>query len=98
LHAGSSTTVHGLTVAFVGVTADSRCPIDAICITNGNATVVLELSEGGTRQRHDVQSETKQTVSLGDHLVKLEQLSPYPRSDRRIEPSEYVATLTISSR
>ena len=49
LAAGQTSAVAGtaLTLRFVGVTNDSRCPADALCILGGSATVVLEVSSNG---------------------------------------------------
>jgi hypothetical protein len=46
LKAGEERTVQGLTVTFVGVKEDSRCPEDVQCVWAGNAAVELRM-EGG---------------------------------------------------
>src|SRR5262245_45596774 len=49
LRPGETATVsgEGLTVAFEGVPADSRCPVDVNCITAGDATVRLRTRKAG---------------------------------------------------
>ena len=86
----------GLTIKFNGVTGDSRCPGDAICITGGSAGVHVELrsSEGA---RRDVTFETgnPQPVKYGTLTLELTQLAPYPFSTRPIQPGDYRATISV---
>ena len=50
LRAGSSAVLDGgLKVAFERVPADSRCPLDALCIRAGDATVALTISQDGRK-------------------------------------------------
>jgi hypothetical protein len=44
---GEQRAIRGLTVTFVGVKEDSRCPDNARCVWAGNAAVELRM-EGGT--------------------------------------------------
>jgi len=85
---------------FVGVTGDSRCPGDALCITGGDAvvqvrasgdagTAVLELHTGDT---------SRASVSYGGVRVALIELQPYPFSSRPpIVPSDYRITLQVTA-
>lgn len=87
-------------VKFVGVPQDSRCPSDVNCVWAGNAEVVLSLSYSKcttnlTLNTHDG-PQTKQEGRVGDFLVKLVKLDPYPRSDKKIAPNDYVATLVVT--
>jgi hypothetical protein len=89
-----------LALEFVGVTGDSRCPGDAVCITGGDAvvqvrargnpgTIVLELHTGDT---------SRAAVSYGSLRVALVELQPYPFSSRPpIVPSDYRATLQVTA-
>ena len=89
------------TVTFSKVIQDSRCPADAICIRGGDATIQVELesSESGKR-------EFQLTLDAGYHdsikefdgyLMKIVSLEPYPLSSVPTNPSDYVATISISS-
>ena len=96
---GSAALERGLTITFDRVVADSRCPMDALCIWAGDAVVALSISGGAggpvTRELHTyLESE----ASYPGYSIKLLALAPYPRSDRTIRPSEYVATLTVAGK
>lgn len=100
LSPGQSISYGSLTVQFVGVSADSRCPGDATCLqfAAGDATVVLEMSGGGSPRRSELQinDSAKRRVRQGGFVIELTQLSPYPFVSRPIAPGDYRATIVIS--
>ena len=83
---------------FDSVSSDSRCPMDAVCVWAGDATLTLRLSHRSnspaTNELHTQPSGSELVYS--DYRIKLVSLSPYPRSDRRIPPGDYVATINVS--
>lgn len=88
----------GLTITFDAVTSDSRCPIDAICITAGEARLAMTLDDGS---RDKVQREwrtnpTNDRVSYGEFDIELRELQPYPSSGTTIPQRDYIATLRVS--
>lgn len=91
----TATVASGVSVAFVGVTGDSRCPADAVCVQGGDAIVRLQLIASG--DRHDVELHTgdMRPVTARDITLELVQLVPYPFSSRTIEPGEYRATIRV---
>ncbi len=90
----------GLRVTFDAVRADSRCPMDALCIRAGEAVIAVTLAAPGepsaTRELQTVPSQAQ--TSYSRFLITLSQLQPYPRSDRQIQPADYVATLLVHVR
>jgi hypothetical protein len=102
LKVGRQVTVKGtkLRIRFVTVENDSRCPSDVTCVWAGNAAVRLQLGSG--RASKTVTLNTSKSPSfVGEteyhgYKVKLVELSPYPRSDRKIAPRDYTATLLVS--
>jgi hypothetical protein len=89
-----------LTVKFVEVTADSRCPNGAQCIWAGEATCRMEITLNG------VTSENVFTISGGissnaeaffDKYTFDFTLEPYPEVDEDITPSDYRLIMTIYS-
>jgi hypothetical protein len=88
----------GVRLQFREVSEDSRCPLNALCIQAGKATVQVEASKSG------VGSQTVAvTVGSGDgfslfagYRIQLVQLDPYPVAGQPIVPANYVATLKVS--
>ncbi len=102
LKVGRQVTVKGtkLRIRFVAVENDSRCPSDVTCVWAGNAAVQLQLGTG--RGSKTVTLNTSKSSSFAGeteyqgYKVKLVELSPYPRSDRKIGRRDYTATLLVS--
>ena len=98
---GSTATVRdvGLRVQFVGVTGDSRCPADAICVWGGDALVhvrVLASAAAGVDYELHTGDTSRAAVVHGDLRISLAELQPYPFSGRTIRPDDYRATLLVT--
>ena len=88
----------GFRLLFVGVTGDSRCPGDAICIQGGDALAQVRAIDGGSvpYELHTGDS-SRAAVVHGGFRVALEELQPYPFSSRPpIQPGDYRATFIVS--
>jgi hypothetical protein len=88
----------GLTVAFLRVAADSRCPSDVQCIQAGEARVVLELRHGGDRVESELATSPRgeddgEQDEIDGFSVRLVDVKPYPRSTSPTAPEDYVVTL-----
>jgi hypothetical protein len=91
----------GVTLRFEGVTGDSRCPGDAVCITGGDAIVKVTASGDGSSLSLDLHTgdSSRASVTYGSVKVSLVELQPYPFSSRPpIVPGDYRATLVVSVR
>lgn len=88
---------HGIVLKFKSVNDDSRCPIGAVCVWEGNATVVLELknSNGDTLTSNLNTSIEPKKVDFSSLIIVLKSLSPYPNLDTAINPEDYTATLLV---
>lgn len=100
LRAGATANVGGnaLTVAFRRVAGDSRCPMDAVCVWMGDATVQLDVTVGRmawTPRELHTHLEPKRTT-FREFAIELVSLTPYPQSDRTIRPEDYVARLRVT--
>lgn len=84
------------TVTFVGVSGDSRCPADAICVWGGSATVTIAVASGVASQGYELLTGDMRPVVHNGLTIALVQLSPYPFSSRTIAPGEYRATLKVT--
>lgn len=101
LRVGTSATLpDGMKVRFDGVTSDSRCPLDVVCVRAGEGVVAVSLSQAAGTQ---VQRELRTTpgaseATYASHTIKLVALAPYPRSTQPIGSAEYIATLSVDTR
>ena len=100
LAAGAQTAVEGagVSIRFEGVSGDSRCPGDAICITGGDAVVrITVLPAGGAAAAYDLHTGDMRPITHGALTIALVELSPYPFSSLpKIEPGDYRATLRVT--
>ena len=114
---GESTAVRDgnreLQVRFTGVTNDSRCPSDVVCIAAGEAILTFSvtttinsevgngatarLSMSSTMQLSTAPSRASQRVD-DNYTVALESLLPYPfASQKPLDPQLYRATVRITA-
>lgn len=87
----------GLEIKFNLVTEDSRCPIGAVCVWEGNAAVNLKFknSEGDTSVTQlNTNLEPKQ-ITFSNLTIQLKELSPCPVENEQINPSAYIAKLLV---
>lgn len=104
LHIGqklaSPSLVSGLTIDFVEVVEDSRCPTGAECITAGTVTVRIKTASG-TLDTGDTTlileaGQTEPTVKkLSKFSAVFISLEPYPVAGETIDPADYVGTFAV---
>jgi hypothetical protein len=100
----------GLKVTFVSVRNDSRCPINARCIWEGDAEVVLRVTVGNRKPQEvilhttlDPRLVTIPAQSLPDgmigipksYVISLRQLTPQPVAGKTIPQTAYRAKLRV---
>lgn len=88
----------GLRVKFVEVLEDSRCPTDANCIWAGNAKIKVEVTKkGGGKKILELNTNAGSKRDLfDDWAIELASLTPYPRTNGKIDPAKYVAKVVIT--
>jgi hypothetical protein len=82
-----------LSVRFVELIEDSRCPADTTCVWAGNAKIKVRVTRNGRSQ--DLTLDTNgphQGATAEGYSIKLMNLTPVPRSNVRIDRNGYVAT------
>ena len=86
-----------ISIEFMRVSGDSRCPADAVCIQGGDALVEVRVRNGNTAE-YDLHTgdHSRAAVTHAGFRIELVQLQPYPFSSRTIQPGEYRATLTVT--
>jgi len=100
LRVGGAIRVSDLTLTFVGVVSDSRCPSDVVCIAivAGDAVAKFTLSsEGGGSSTFELaladpsrRSRTEQGLTM-----EFKALDPYPVSTHPTSTSDYRARLDL---
>src|SRR5262249_12271428 len=87
----------GTKIKFLDVVEDSRCPVDVNCVWAGNAKVKVEVRSGRGRSRiFELNSALAPTViSYAGYDFRLVNLMPALRSNVRINPDKYVATIEV---
>ena len=87
----------GMVIKFKSVGDDSRCPTGAVCVWEGNATVILELKNSNldTLTANLNTSIEPQIVNFSNLIIQLKSLTPYPKLNELINPNDYVAKLLI---
>jgi hypothetical protein len=85
-----------LSVRFVELIEDSRCPVDTNCIWAGNAKIKIRVTKNGRSQVVDLETNgPSPTVVVAGYSFKLVALTPAPRSNIRINRNGYVATIEV---
>jgi hypothetical protein len=87
-----------LRVQFVGVTGDSRCPADVVCIQGGDALVHIHVAGEGSIADYELHTgdSSRATVMHQGMRIQLVDLQPYPFSSRAVAPGDYRATLVVA--
>jgi len=84
----------GITVRFVAVTEDSRCPRDVTCIWAGEVKARLEIRESA-KNASQVEVLEGGSAAAGACRVTLVRIEPLPMSTAKIAAQDYRATLRI---
>lgn len=101
LKVGEKAVVDGesLTINFVEVKDDSRCPRGKTCVWAGNAEVVATVySTADSGKKAELQLNTNlkpRTVSFGKYEIHLVGLNPYPDGDSPPDKNNYTAVFLI---
>ena len=87
-----------LFVRFTDVVEDSRCPIDAQCIWQGNGKISLEIQKPNSEKVTRTVNTTldPQDVVYDSYEIQFKQLRPEPIAGSEIKPEDYRATLFVT--
>jgi hypothetical protein len=96
---GDAVVVGHLWLAFLEVAEDSRCPIDVVCVWQGNAAVQIAvgLGRGPGVPRTLNTSEPDVPVEFGGYRVTLLQVRPAPQAGVPILSEDYRAVFQIEA-
>lgn len=99
LSVGQSASIENepIEIKFIGVTADSRCPIGVQCIRAGDVTCEVEITCNGTSKRVLLTQPTRSGGTDGNvfenYLFDIE-VSPYPEAGKQIAKNDYKLSMT----
>lgn len=87
----------GLTVRFVSVGSDSRCPEGARCVWEGDATVRVEVKAGRRARILNLHTSPRyaQEIEVRGYIVRLISLNPRPKAGTKLKAIDYVAVLRV---
>ena len=90
----------GLTLSFMEVNEDSRCPSTVQCGSAGQARITIEAARPGFPHQSLALSTHPLATSAdySDFTVTLLEVAPYPAVPGQIPPEDYVATLVVTRR
>jgi hypothetical protein len=88
-----------LSLQFIAVTADSRCPTGVECIWAGEAKCQLRITQKGNSQE-TVLTQSGSSASAVESLVPNYRMSfqlyPYPRAGEQIKSGDYFLSMTLT--
>ena len=94
---GETIAVGELRLTFRGVEADSRCPIDAVCVWAGDAEIALKIEQGSQAAVAALHTmlEPKKTEWNG-YTIALVSVQPARSASSSIDPKDYRAQLVVT--
>ena len=85
----------GVSVTYVALVSDSRCPTGVTCVWEGDAAVRVEMESLGQRVTAELHTAFQpRSVALGDVVVELLEVRPYPAIDHLADPA--VASMVVA--
>ena len=86
-----------LTIKFVSLIEDSRCPEGTNCVWAGNAKIKIEVIKGRAKETFEINTNLGPKGATYDgYSIELISLTPVPKENIRINRNGYVATFTVS--
>ena len=83
-------------IKFKGVTEDSRCPMDAMCIWQGNAGAEIEITTPDENLTEFLNSTVlPQSIWVDGITIELKEVNPYPSTQIKINPEDYSIVLSV---
>lgn len=88
----------GVSVTFVAVASDSRCPLKVTCVWHGDGEVVLDLRGDGTERRVVLHiGVDPRSTEFGGVVIELVGLSPEPVDGPLTDSTTYRVVLVAQS-
>jgi hypothetical protein len=89
----------GTRLAFTEVVEDSRCPMDVMCIWQGQPVLAfnLQTAKGGSSDFEIAYQGQPANKSVEGYVITVTSVQPHPRSSQSIDPSDYRVTVSIGT-
>jgi hypothetical protein len=91
---------NNMSMRFIDVPEDSRCPAFVACVWQGQVTVSLNFTESSFHSTSSILNFTLGPLPLNSsakdiygHTIQLQQVEPYPIREQKIAKSDYTITL-----
>ncbi len=98
LGVGESATIGGqqITIRFEQLVSDGRCPMDALCVWPGEAVVALSFELRNRPAAFQLSTLLTPGTTISGYRIALRAVSPFPRSNVRIDPGDYRVELLVT--
>jgi len=85
-----------LVVGFERVLSDSRCPEGVQCVTTGDVVLSVWVQEPGRKKtKLELRAEESPSATYQRRVIRLLDVQPRPREDRKLSPRDYLLRLRI---
>jgi hypothetical protein len=86
-----------LTIKFMELIEDSRCPTDVNCVWAGRARIKVSIKRStGAPKIFEMDTMRDGAVLFGRYKITLTDITPHPASNIRINRNGYVATFSVA--
>ena len=94
---GESVTLEGgtLTIKFISLAGDSRCPQGVLCVWRGNAEVILDVSNTEISLNTALEPNER---AVGQYTVQLRDVIPYPQAGEQYKSQNYSIKIVVSKK
>ncbi|CAN5452975.1 hypothetical protein BH10ACI1_BH10ACI1_16050 [soil metagenome] len=91
-------TTDKIKIKFVSLIEDSRCPEGTQCVWAGNAKIKIKVTnKAGKSEFFEINTNAGvRGATFGGYAINLEELTPSPKVNVRINRYQYTATFSIS--
>jgi hypothetical protein len=88
-------------IKFLNVIQDSRCPSDVVCVRAGDVAILVNINKNNKNLGDFMLIVSPGNEDLAIEIfdgysVKLIKVDPYPTTSKKIELSDYIATLIVN--
>ena len=85
-----------ITVKFLNLEEDSRCPTDVNCVWAGVARIKVQVRKNGKAESLELNTNDHKTAVFQGYSITLKDLTPRQSTTSKYSPSAYSATFTVS--